>query len=354
MIVKNESHVILNSLSSVKDLIDYWVIVDTGSTDGTQEIIQNYMRDIPGELFERPWLNFEVNRNQALDLAKDKCDYVWFMDADEELMRFEDFHLPDLSKDSYQFTIRQVGHNLDYGRILIIDPKKEWRWKGVVHETLLSDRAKTWELVKHCVILSHTTGSRSSDPQKYLKDAKLLEKALEEAPDNTRYVYYLAQSYLNVPDYPLALKWYEKRSKMQGWDEEIFHSLLQVGVLQEALHMPPEIFTQSYLKAYENRPSRVEPLYHLIRHHIYSKNYYMGYVLSKYALPIPKSNDATFVSYWMYDWGILLQFAECSYCLGKYDEAKEALDLLISKPDIPQEFMIAIQKNREKLVYKEN
>jgi glycosyltransferase involved in cell wall biosynthesis len=346
MIVKNENHVIKNSLASVKDLIDYWVIVDTGSTDGTQEMIRDFMKDIPGELHERPWVNFEVNRGQALELAKDKCDYIWFMDADEELLRLDGFVLPELNKDSYQFTIRQVGYNLDYGRILIINAKKDWRWKGVVHETLLSNTAATWELVKNCVILSHTSGSRSSDPQKYLKDARLLEKALEDEPDNTRYIYYLAQSYLNVPDFPKALEWYEKRSKMKGWDEEIYHSLLQVAVLQESLQMPPEVFTKSYLEAYGNRPSRVEPLYYLIQYYIKTKNYYMGYALSKYALPIPRSKDATFVSYWMYDWGILLQYAECSFNLGKYDEAKEALDLLSAKPDIPQEFMEMIEKNR--------
>jgi len=39
MIVKNESEVITRCLKSVLPLIDYWVISDTGSTDGTQKII---------------------------------------------------------------------------------------------------------------------------------------------------------------------------------------------------------------------------------------------------------------------------------------------------------------------------
>ena len=72
MIVKDESKVITRGLATVKPLISYWVIVDTGSTDGTQEIIKKFMEDIPGELHERPWKNFEHNRNQALELAKGK------------------------------------------------------------------------------------------------------------------------------------------------------------------------------------------------------------------------------------------------------------------------------------------
>ena len=58
MIVKNEANAILRCLESVKPYIDSWVIVDTGSTDGTQTIIQYYMQAIPGQLFELPWKNF--------------------------------------------------------------------------------------------------------------------------------------------------------------------------------------------------------------------------------------------------------------------------------------------------------
>jgi cellulose synthase/poly-beta-1,6-N-acetylglucosamine synthase-like glycosyltransferase len=43
MIVKNESQVIEKCLASVKPLIDYWVIVDTGSTDKTQQIVKKCM-----------------------------------------------------------------------------------------------------------------------------------------------------------------------------------------------------------------------------------------------------------------------------------------------------------------------
>ena len=39
MIVRNESSVIQRCLDSVKGFIDYWVIVDTGSIDGTQKIV---------------------------------------------------------------------------------------------------------------------------------------------------------------------------------------------------------------------------------------------------------------------------------------------------------------------------
>src|SRR3990172_13007879 len=94
MIVKNETKVIERCLKSVRPLIDYWVIVDTGSSDGTQQLIKAYLHDIPGELHERPWVNFEHNRNEALELAKNKGDYILTIDADEQFIYSENFSLP--------------------------------------------------------------------------------------------------------------------------------------------------------------------------------------------------------------------------------------------------------------------
>src|SRR3954471_9644974 len=62
MIVKNEALVIARCLSAVRPLIDSWVIVDTGSSDGTQEIVREVLGDLPGELIERSWRDFASNR----------------------------------------------------------------------------------------------------------------------------------------------------------------------------------------------------------------------------------------------------------------------------------------------------
>src|SRR5579885_2975943 len=101
MIVKDESQVIKRCLNSIKSLIHYWVIVDTGSTDGTQEIVREFLSDIPGELHERPWVNFGYNRNEALNLARGKGDYFLFIDADDRLKFKTGFKLPILTKDHY-------------------------------------------------------------------------------------------------------------------------------------------------------------------------------------------------------------------------------------------------------------
>src|SRR3569832_865962 len=135
MIVKDESKVIERCLNSVKPLIDYWVIVDTGSSDQTREIIQATLKEIPGELHQRAWENFEVNRNGALQLAKGKGDYLLFIDADEVLSCENGFNFPPLENDFYLFIVKNEINGIissEYYRTLLVNNHLPWQWKGVI------------------------------------------------------------------------------------------------------------------------------------------------------------------------------------------------------------------------------
>ena len=116
MIVKNEAPVIRRCLESVRPLIDTWVIVDTGSSDGTQDIIRSALADMPGELVERPWVDFAHNRSEALRLARERADYTLIIDADDTLDVRPDFALPVLTANSYTLEIRDVGVRLPAAR----------------------------------------------------------------------------------------------------------------------------------------------------------------------------------------------------------------------------------------------
>ena len=75
MIVKNEAHVIQRCIDSVRPIIDHWVIVDTGSTDGTEEVVRTALADLPGTFVKRPWVDFAFNRTEALTLARPHGHY---------------------------------------------------------------------------------------------------------------------------------------------------------------------------------------------------------------------------------------------------------------------------------------
>ena len=67
MIVRDEVDVLGRCFDSCRELIDHWVICDTGSTDGTQDLIRRELAGIPGELHEHDWVDFGHNRSELMD-----------------------------------------------------------------------------------------------------------------------------------------------------------------------------------------------------------------------------------------------------------------------------------------------
>src|SRR5262245_39201004 len=90
MIVKDEAPIILRCLQSVRRLVDYVLVVDTGSADGTQALIRDYLEreSLPGEVFDDPWRDFSFNRSRALSRLRTRTeiDYALIMDADDVLV----------------------------------------------------------------------------------------------------------------------------------------------------------------------------------------------------------------------------------------------------------------------------
>lgn len=338
MIVKNESSVIERCLASVKPLIDYWVIVDTGSSDSSQQMIQNFLQDVPGELYESPWVDFAHNRNEALALAKNKADYILFIDADERLVFSDSFAMPQLDKDCYAASVREAS-GLVYQRPLLINGALNWEWKGVLHECVMSPQARSVELLQGVVNESHTAdGARSKNPDKYLLDAQVLEEALAKEPSNCRYAFYLAQSYINANEYASALKAYQKRASMRGGeDHEMFWSLYCIAKIQKILNEPEDLAIESLWKAVQSFPSRAEPLIDLVDCAMAKSNYALGYILSKHACSLQIPATAGFVDLSVYDYIRWIRLADCAYLAGKYDEASQTLEALLANPRLPEE-----------------
>ncbi|NCU27057.1 glycosyltransferase, partial [Candidatus Nomurabacteria bacterium] len=180
MIVKNESGIILEALNSIYKFIDYWVIVDTGSTDNTKEIITNFFKEkgINGELHDRPWVNFGHNRTEAFDLANGKADYMLVMDADDVLIGTPRFD--NLRADFYNI---KHGDGFKYDRAQVFKSGLKWKYIGVLHEAPMCAEAKTrGNIGGNYQYFSRTMGCRSKDPNKYANDAKVLEEALVSEP----------------------------------------------------------------------------------------------------------------------------------------------------------------------------
>lgn len=84
MIVKNEEAHIARCLDSVAELVDEIIIVDTGSTDRTVEIVSEYTSLV----YLYPWRDdFSEARNHSF--SKASMDYCMWMDADDILEESE-------------------------------------------------------------------------------------------------------------------------------------------------------------------------------------------------------------------------------------------------------------------------
>jgi tetratricopeptide (TPR) repeat protein len=319
MIVKNEAPVIQRCLATIKPWISSWVISDTGSDDGTQKLILDFLHDVPGKLIERPWVDFAHNRNEALEVAKPMGDYSLFIDADERFIPYPD--LKEMPTEMDYYSIKVCEQASFYERIFLFRNSLDYHWQGVLHEHIASSQVCSRGFFNQGELLSITQdGNRFKDPQKYLKDARVLEEALKKEPSSSRYMFYLGQSYTNASEPTLALDAYQKRAAMEGDDGEKFYSLFMIGVLQEQLGFSPKICAESFLKAHRFRPFRHEPLYGIAIYYFKMGKVQDAYDLLKQAMEMRYPEDSIFVQTHMREIGMPHLYLRCCYELKKYDE----------------------------------
>ncbi len=340
MIVKNETAVLPRLFNSLKNIISYYVIVDTGSTDGTPAFIKQWMGNvgIKGEVHSHDWVNFGYNRNQALQYAyqSEAADWALFIDADEELAFTDPLFYQRLIP-GVSYSLEKRHHQLRYLLPNLVDiSQTRWEWQGVVHEYLsYIDGSMARDVMPEAWIIYHEgEGVRSrgvTAQQKFLSDARLLETELTKNPTDTRSRFYLAQSYRDAGIIDKAYKNYLKRARMEGWPEENFVAQYQAGVLAIRLNKPyPEVL-ELLLNAYEKRPSRgTEPLHQLAAYCRQKNGYAQAYMFAKTGSEIPYPADMLFVEKDTYEWRILDELSIAAYWTGRYLESKNLCEKLLS------------------------
>ncbi len=334
MIVKDESAVIRRCLESVRPLIDAWCIVDTGSTDGTQALIRDVMHGVPGELHERPWVDFAANRSEALQLARSTADYSLVIDADDVMTIPSGFVMPELTADSY--TVDISFGILRYRRAQIFRNAIAWRYRGVLHEFPEGEGAQTQEHLPLTIVCSND-GARRQDPDKYRKDAALLEHALETETDPfmvARYTFYLAQSWRDCGEYAKAEARYQERAQLGFWPDEVFISLLNAGRLLEVLRPTLDV-SFTYERANVAAPHRAEALYAAAFWLRRQNRFEESYQTAKRGIGIAQPSGALFVEQWIYEYGLLDELAVSGYWSGHFRESVDACEILLSERKIP-------------------
>ncbi len=354
MIVRDEARVIERLLRSVAEVVDEYVICDTGSVDDTPERITRFMAacGLSGHIHHRPWVNFGHNRDEALQYAvrQSRADYALFIDADEELELAPEHELGSLFADAH--LVEKVHGAIRYAVPSLVHlRRKRWRWRAPVHNYLQClDRPHTEALTRGVSILYHAgEGAKShgvTPEQKYLRDARLLEEELRRNPGDRRSVFYLAQSYRDAGRPEQALEHYRRRTRMGGWSEERFCAQLECAKLMMRLGGTAGAIRQAVEQACAIRPARAaEALYVLARYYRKRRRYRDGYLYARQALEAERPADRLFVEPAVYRWKLADEVAVCAYWVGELDHAAALNQELLERTDLPPRDRQRIEEN---------
>lgn len=342
MIVKNEEKTIERCLNSVKDIIDFISICDTGSEDRTVQIIEEYLKkeDIPGKVFKNQWKNFGHNRTLSVQTAQKTIEelgfplentYLLLLDADMILKIDPSFSKDDLIEDSYSFI--QKNHAYSYYNTRLIRASLPWHSIGVTHEYWSCKIPIKESKLQTLNIDDRDDGGSKTD--KFERDIKLLTEGLKNEPDNVRYLFYLAQSYKSLNNFDEAIKWYKSRIEKGGWKEEVWFSKLMIGECFEAQDKWEQAFL-AYLEAYQYNPDRAEPLQKISTHYRLKENYDLAYLFAKQGSQIPyPSNQVLFIFSPAYDYLLDQDLSIAAYYTPFKEEGYAAANRLMLKKNIP-------------------
>jgi tetratricopeptide (TPR) repeat protein len=177
---------------------------------------------------------------------------------------------------------------------------------------------------------------RDVDPHERFID--LLTAEIERDPGAVQSVSMLAEVYFHAGDYANARKWFARRLEMGSSEstEEIYWAMLQVAHSMEMLAEPWSEVHEAYLRAWEIRPTRAEPLYALARRYANEKRHQVGYIYAVRAAEIPPPEDDMIVPHPdIYTWRAAEVKAICARNIGKHVEAFTQYRRLLGRPDIP-------------------
>lgn len=299
MIVRNEAGRIIRALDSVKNYVSSVIILDTGSTDNTVDLIKDWgERNKIGTIIGLGhFVNFEQARNQALDMAQSATagDYLLLMDADMELVVEDQRAFDGLIHEAYEMV--QAAGGVSYNNLRLLKVGSPARYRGVTHEYLDVAAAA---IVHGAFFIDHADGSNRLD--KFERDIKLLKAGLEDEPDNARYWFYLANSYRDAGLHEEAIRAFRRRVQLGGWDEEVWNAQVHLAGCKRAQGRNDEFVVEA-LKAYQMRPQRAEPLHDLAKHFREKGDNAIAMIFAEKGIHMQRPDDRLFVADWVYAWG---------------------------------------------------
>lgn len=330
MIVRNEAHDIEATLSTIKPHIDYWTILDTGSNDGTQSVIKQFMEGVPGELHEGPFEDFSSARNRVLDLHGEQTAFTLMLDADDRV-ESGDALVSFLKKASasgcsaYQVRREMVA---SWWVPLVLRASAKWRYRGRVHEYVCGPRGEIateridGPIVRHVRTPISVIASRN----RWNKDVELLLQDWDSGVEPARTAFYLGQTYECLGEFEKSLHWYSERAGMAGWSPETFEALMRKGRCYSRMNKWPEAMN-ALLEAHSFDPNHAEPLFVIAENYYIQQKMDLCFLFARRAAEIDRPKEALFIDEDVYSWKANDLVAISAYYVSKRTNSNEVFEI---------------------------
>lgn len=278
-------------------------------------------------------------------------DYILLLDADMVL-----YINPNISISAFKehlqkgdaFYIMQGTNELQYKNIRIVKNIPDLHYFGVTHEHLvLPKNVVPVPLLKEQVFIQDI-GDGGSKQDKFPRDIKLLQDGLIQHPGNSRYLFYLANSYKNNNQFKEAIETYLKRVEAGDWIEEVWYSYYNIGHCYYQL----KDFSNAiyyWLEAHHVYPRRIENLYQIIRHYRIHEKYelaYSFYLMAKRMLMDNTDHNYLFTEHGVYTYKLDYEYSIIAYYCkcDKTDVMKTSLALL-DNPHLSESIITSVMSN---------
>jgi len=243
IIVRDEEKNIEECLQSIRDYVEELVVVDTGSTDNTVNIVKKYADKF--EIFtdcndeNGAIKDFSAARNYCFSLASK--DWVMWADADDIINGAENLKLIVEKYSIEQFKDKNIsilfpyeyGHDANgnssivHYRERLVYPGKNYKWKGPVHEVLMSDNSIHEVLQDVKFIHRRGVYGKVTDPY---RNFRIIKKLVDEIGESdARQLYYLGLEYGNIGEIDNAIKTLARYTELTGWEDEKFMAQLKIA-----------------------------------------------------------------------------------------------------------------------------
>ena len=347
MIVKNSGDILKKCLNINKNFIDYWTIVDTGSTDNTCDIIKEELKDIPGKLHFIEFVDFCHTRNMSLELSSKSCKYTIILD--DSYIIYGGSQLRKLLKKSkdkcFQIKIGSyINNNLlgSYNSRRIIKTSENLRFKYKVHEYIITDKVIDIDNKNIFIDDLPSKDHKIRSSNRYLNDIKLLKEDLENYPNDPRILYYIAKTYHIMDKIEETLYWYNKLILVNNLDSNYTYTYLyETACLNYEKCNDIDIFEKDLINiSKKNLINRAEHLYKLAVLYKNKKNYKQCDSIMNSIINIsnPKIENVL-IDLSIYEFCIPYLYIEINLILNNIDKAVSVLKKLLNIYPTKQELL---------------